>query len=242
MVESVRKLIDCGYFSLKVTGKDLIPKTSRPVVFIGNHSGWMALDAIIWFLATDIPSDEPNKIPYAVIEDALLDLPFMKGVLDQFAIRKSQLKRGKLPENAKKICIFPEGSDGNCKSFLQAYHMQPWKPGFVKLALHHKAIVAPSLIIGGEEALPSLMPIRLTRPFIGSSIPWPIFPMPLPTKWEVHFLKPIDFRRYPKNWQNSKSYIHGLIQEIQEQHQAELDAVTRKRPLRRWADKLEWLF
>ncbi len=236
MNQLIQKFIDIGYFSLDIkVHPDVRKKTKRKIIYIANHSGWVALDAAVWNYASDVSKVHTVRQaqPKVIVEDILFKIPFV----DQFlyscdCVPKETLKEGfALPKNVQHVAMFPEGSDGNCKSFLNAYQMQRWKPGFVKIAIANKALVYPSVLLGGEECLPSWMSIKATKTIFGSVSPWPIFLFPLPSKWSVSFLAPIDFAKYPKSMLNDRRAILNLTKELQKQHQGEIDRLAKDRLL-----------
>ena len=130
--------------------------------------------------------------------------------------------------------IYPEGEDGNCKPFWNAYHMDNWRIGFVRLAITRRAKVVPMAFIGGEECLPVASTIKILRPFIGSVMPMPLFALPLPSNWKIIFHKPIDFSSYKKSMAKDKAFCIEQAQKIQNMVQKTLDKETKNRPLVRF--------
>ncbi|MDX1611823.1 MAG: hypothetical protein R3185_05600, partial [Candidatus Thermoplasmatota archaeon] len=54
----------------------------------------------------------------------------------------------------------------------------------------------PVVIIGGEEAHPTLARLDFTREMLGVGLPVPATLLPLPVKWRIRFLEPISIDEY----------------------------------------------
>lgn len=216
----LRNLIQMNYFKFQVRGANFMP-TEGPVIFVGNHSGWVALDALFLMLAIN-DSAGPEFLPYLIVHDMLIKIPFTYHLLkDLGLIPADWLHYGRepLPPQLNPIAIFPEGADGNSKPFWKAYHMQNWKTGFVRLAIQRRAKVVPVAIIGGEEALPVAATIEALKPLLGSVAPLPLTLTPLPSRWKVQFMEPLDFADYDpevihsiERCQQIASEVHDLVQ------------------------------
>jgi 1-acyl-sn-glycerol-3-phosphate acyltransferase len=103
--------------------------------------------------------------------------------------------------------------------------MRPWKTGFVRLARALKTPVVPVAFIGGEECLPGFGPLRALRPILGTIVPIPLAPVPLPTRWKVIFHEPIDV--------SGDDDPHLAAQRVSTVVQSTLRAESKDRPLRR---------
>ncbi len=113
------------------------------------------------------------------------------------------------------FCVYPEGVEGNCKSFLHAYQMQKWRTGFLRLALARGATIVPLAILGGEECMPVVTTIRFLKPLLGTILPLPLSLLPLPSHWKFIFHEPVDIRKL----------LHGFEEddlEVQKQRLREL--------------------
>jgi 1-acyl-sn-glycerol-3-phosphate acyltransferase len=93
------------------------------------------------------------------------------------------------------VVIFPEAERGNFKPFWKRAELAPFQPGVGRIALAANAPIVPAVIVGGDEATPSVG-IVPTREKIGFDLPIPLSLLPLPAKWRLRFLPPID----PGEW------------------------------------------
>ena len=213
------------YFELEVIGAENIPRQG-PVIISPNHSGFAGFDAMLltheifrfahrvprvlthhlWFLtrATSIPA---NKMGY-------VEATTNNGI--------RELNRNHL------VIIFPEGEQGNFKPSAKAYELQEFKRGFIRMALATGAPIVPTLIIGAEETHINLRQIKLKTFFKDVLLPLPLNIIPLPAKWTMIFLKPIQIE-CDKSRLQDREYISQKASEIQKLMQAALDEELIKR-------------
>jgi 1-acyl-sn-glycerol-3-phosphate acyltransferase len=231
-LKPLRKILNLGFFRFKVRGTEHIPKTG-PVIFVANHSGWIPLDALFLLLAIN-DSVGPRHLPYLIVHDMLIKLPITYRFLKNLGLIPADwlhYGRETLPADLNPIAIFPEGADGNCKPFWQAYHMRHWKTGFVRLAIQRGAKVVPVAIIGGEEAMPVAATVNILKPLLGSVAPLPVSLAPLPSYWKIYFMEPVDFSVYPKELHADREACERIAQEVHQLVQARLQNKSWKNPL-----------
>ncbi len=187
----LRASIRTGYFSLEVIGAENVPRAGQ-VVYVGNHSGWFAVDALVFALAVH-DHVHPSRVPFAVVQDILLRAPGLSSFFAPLGVIPSSRMREpeELPDWVDAFGVFPEGVAGICKPVWQAYQMRPWRSGFVRLAASRRASIVPVALIGGEECLPTAGAIEILTPLIGTSLPIPLSMVPLPTRWKMVFGAPI---------------------------------------------------
>jgi hypothetical protein len=83
------------------------------------------------------------------------------------------------------------------------------------------AQIIPAIIVGAEETHINVSQIKFTKYLIGTVIPIPLNVIPLPVKWTIKFLPPIDLRSRPVDAMNrekvfevTRSIRHRLQREI----------------------------
>lgn len=207
------------YFRLKIEGQEHIP-TRGPVIFAPNHSGYSGFDALIlthqiqqatgrvarvfthrlWFAnqVTAVPAQKLGFIP-AKMEKGLE------------VLRKKQ-----------SLVIFPEGESGNFKPTSKAYDLQPFKRGFILMAIKAQAPIVPVLIIGAEETHINLSQLKLSKYLPGLVLPLPLNIIPLPAKWKIRFLEPIALP-YESGAAEDKELVEDLADEVHEKMQEALN-------------------
>ncbi len=227
----MRRLVDAGYFGLEVHGKEHIPADGR-AVFAPNHAGWFPLDAFFLGMAVR-EALGPGGAPFFAVADAATSAPLLGPFLQSIgALPASWFRRPeRLPPEIRTCGIFPEGVEGNCKPFWQAYRMRPWKRGFVRVASALGVPIVPVAIVGGEECLPVAWTVRLLEPVIGSIFGLPLSPVPLPTRWRIHFHAPVDVASRGRAALVDAEFSASVARDTQRTVQATLDREARRQPL-----------
>jgi 1-acyl-sn-glycerol-3-phosphate acyltransferase len=133
------------------------------------------------------------------------------------ALKKNQL-----------VVLFPEGEYGNFKPSSQAYQLQEFKRGFIRMALQTNSPIVPTLILGAEETHVNLSRLKLTKFLRGVILPLPLNLIPLPSKWKIIFLEPVHLP-YKKDAANDTELVHELAEDLQEKMQLRLNIVLSKR-------------
>jgi 1-acyl-sn-glycerol-3-phosphate acyltransferase len=233
LVPLVRSFIRLGYFGFEIEGAENVPRSGR-VVYAGNHAGWFPLDAFFVGLAVaDVAGDE--RTPFFAASEAALAIPGLGAFLRRVsAIPASWLRRPeRLPPEIESIGVFPEGVEGNCKPFWNAYRMRPWRRGFVRVAAALDAPVVPVAVLGGEECLPVAWTVRRLEPLVGSIFGLPLAGVPLPSRWKIVFHPPLrvegDARRVLKDHASADAFARRVRAVVE----ATLDREAAARPLAR---------
>ncbi len=215
------------YFRVEVEGIENIPKHG-PVVIAPNHSGFTAFDAI---LLAHILQKDAKRVARVMTHhlwffSKTIAIPAQKiGFVEAtYENGVRYLKKNNL------IVLFPEGENGNFKPSSQRYELQEFKRGFVRMALETKSAIVPTLIVGAEEANINLSQLRFTKFLKGMVIPIPLNILPLPVKWKIKFLAPVDLP-FSAAAKDDRELVHDLCQEIQERMQKSLIAEVKKRGL-----------
>jgi 1-acyl-sn-glycerol-3-phosphate acyltransferase len=226
-----RAVVRLGYFSLEVEGIEHVPRSGR-LVFAANHAGWFPVDAfVLGFVVGE--AHGLARVPFFATADAALAAPVLGRFMQRAgALPASWFRRpGRLPESVESIGIFPEGVRGNCKPFWEAYRMQDWARGFVRAAVARRASVVPVAILGGEECVPVGWTVRLLEPVLGTILPLPLSPVPLPARWKVVFHAPLPPPPAATTSQEQTEIARGVQRTVQ----ATLDREAGRYPLGRLA-------
>lgn len=213
------------YFRLELKGVENIPKRG-PAIISPNHSGYTGFDALI--LTHEI-SRATKRVPRVLTHafwflSKFTAIPaqkvgFVRATTDN---GKYQLKKNNL------VILFPEGEYGNFKATTKRYHLQEFKRGFIRLALERQCPIVPTLIIGAEETHINLSRIKLPKFLKSAIIPLPLNILPLPARWKIIFLEPIQFPYTPEA-ANDQELVQELAQVVREKMQKALSAEIAKR-------------
>ena len=213
------------YFRVKVEGGEHLPKRGRALI-TPNHSGVSGFDAMVlhheimraagryprvlthhlWFLTktTSIPARKLGFIE-ATTENGLR------------ALRKNQL-----------VVLFPEGEFGNFKPSSQAYQLQEFKRGVIRMALATNSPIIPTLILGAEESQVNLSQLKLTKFLRGLILPLPLNLIPLPSRWKIIFLEPVHLP-YKKDAASDRELVRELAEDLREKMQQRLNEELARR-------------
>lgn len=202
-----------SYFRTQVFGLHNIPHDN--VLFVGNHSGHIPIDATIVATALVLDRDPPLLVR-SMVEKWAQALPFVS----TFFPRVGQVLG--TPENARRLLrsgssllVFPEGVKGISKPFRKRYQLERFGPGFMRLALETHAPIVPVAIIGAEEQYPALGNLKGAAKWLGMPS-LPLIPqlfvglaLPLPTRYRVYFGEPMYFEGDPDD---DDAQIEGQVE------------------------------
>jgi 1-acyl-sn-glycerol-3-phosphate acyltransferase len=206
------------YFRLQVEGLENLPRKGRAII-APNHSGYSGFDAMVlahevfkatqsaprvlahqfWFLTqtTAVPAKKLGFVE-ATMENGLYHL-----------------------EKDRSIILFPEGEQGNFKPSSNAYQLEEFKRGFVRMALRAQAPIVPTMIIGAEETHINLKKLKFTSLIRGVVLPLPLNVIPLPARWTIKFLPPVHLP-YKPSAAEDRSLVKEIADDIREQIQTSL--------------------
>lgn len=188
-----------NYFRVEPIGLEHIP--AGRVLLIANHSGQVPIDAMM--IATSLILDaHPPRAVRSMVERWVPSLPFVS----MFFSRMGQVLG--TPENCRTllqgehpVLVFPEGVRGINKTYDQAYQLQAFGHGFMRLALENRTPIVPVGVVGAEEQYPTPWNLKGLAKTLGlPAMPVPINPfipglgmLPLPTKYRIYFGRPLEF-------------------------------------------------
>lgn len=220
LLEILRK-----YFRIKVEGVENIPKKGAAII-APNHSGYSGFDAV---LLGHIIQQEAKRIPrvlthhfWFLTETTAIPAQKMGFTEATYENGINTLKKNNL------IILFPEGEHGNFKPTSKMYQLQEFKRGFIRMAIERQCPIIPTIIIGAEETHINLSKLKLTKFLKGYVLPLPLNVIPLPVKWKIKFLEPIELPYKPDSV-NDQDLMHEIAQEIQEKMQEAIKKEIRKR-------------
>ncbi len=232
---TVQKFLDflCDDFCrVTVVGKENIPKNGR-AIFVGNHAGFLPLDALLLLNIVRRHRGEPLKVR-ALFEDFFMNFPFLGTFLSRIGgIQGNFESAKKMLFNEMSVVNFPEGVLGISKPYSKRYQLQRFgRGGFIRLAYETKSPIVPVAIIGSEEAYPLLAKILLPKnimnyfPFFPFTFTFPWFGifglLPLPVRWKIIFGQPLTqyqnhidstYTNIVQNVMDVKDVINGMIEQ-----------------------------
>ncbi len=183
------------YFDVEVYGSEHIPLSGRTML-IGNHSGGVALDALM-VLASCFFELDPPRLAQGMAEKFINKVPGAS----QMASRLGQFTG--LPEHADRLLrderllmVFPEGARGTAKLARDADSLVRFGTGFMRLALKTQTPIVPVAFVGGGEAIPTVMNLYKLGQLMG--VPYiPVtpylFPLPKPARLQLLYSEAMVF-------------------------------------------------
>jgi len=216
------------YFRCRVRGIQHVPEGR--VLLIGNHAGQVAFDGLM-ITAAMVLEAEPPRLARGMGEYWLGTLPWFSVMLDRIgsAVGTPQTCVDML--NAGQcVLAFPEGVRGMNKVYADAYQLQEFGQGFMRLALETNTPIVPVAVVGSEEQAPGLANLEglgrlLGMPAFPITIAWPwlgpLGMIPLPVRYHIEFGPPMRF-------EGEADDEDEAIQEQVDQVKATIQAMLRK--------------
>jgi 1-acyl-sn-glycerol-3-phosphate acyltransferase len=213
------------YFRVKTLGIGRLPDEG-PALLVANHSGTVALDAVMmqYAVATEHPQ---QRVIRNVAADLVFQLPFVGPMArkagnvvacDEDA--DELLRRGEL------VGVFPEGYKGVGKGWRERYRLQRFgRGGFIEVALRQRVPIVPVAIVGAEEAYPMIADLRGVAktfgfPYFPITPTWPLLGplglIPLPSRWIMEFGEPIPMDSHPEDAAEDKMLVFDLADEVRD--------------------------
>ncbi len=232
------RLLYRDWFRTEVTGLEHVPADGAGLV-VGNHSGTVALDALI--LSAALHDEHPAR-RYLRLLGA--DLVFRMPVVSEIARKTGGTvacnpDAERLLGNGELVGVFPEGFKGVGKLYADRYKLQRFgRGGFVSAALRTGTPIVPVAIVGGEEIYPMLADIKplarlLKLPYfpVTPTFPWlgPLGMVPLPSKWLIEFCPPIPTAHLTDS-ADDPMVVFNLADQVRETIQHTLHGLLERRP------------
>lgn len=226
------------WFRTEVFGVENVPESGGGLV-VGNHSGTLALDALM--LTTALRDQHPRERHLRLLG---ADLVFRMPVLSELARKAGATvacnpDAERLMSGGELVGVFPEGFKGIGKPYAERYKLQRFgRGGFVSAALRTGTPIVPVAIVGAEEIYPILADLKPLARLLG--IPYfpvtPTFPLlgplglvPLPSKWLIEFCPPIPTAHLTE-YADDPMVVFNLADQVRETIQATLYSLLEKRP------------
>ncbi|HEX5543239.1 MAG TPA: lysophospholipid acyltransferase family protein [Micromonospora sp.] len=226
------------WFHAEVFGVEHLP-LDGPGLVVGNHSGTIALDALI--LAAVLHDHHPARRHLRLLG---ADLVFRMPILSELARKTGGTlacnpDAERLLHNGELVGVFPEGFKGVGKLYSERYKLQRFgRGGFVSAALRTGTPIIPVAIVGAEETYPMLADVQplarlLKLPYfpLTPTFPWlgPLGLVPLPSKWLIEFCPPIS-TTHLVDGADDPLVVFNLADEVREIIQQTLHRLLKHRP------------
>lgn len=220
------------WWRVQVTGAANVPGHGRTLM-VANHSGAVfPFDAAM--ISTAIQKEHPlPRWVKAMVLNWAFDLPFFSYLMRRLGgVAANPANLSRLLEQDQSVMVFPEGVKGFGKPFADRYRLQRFgRGGFVEVALETGTPIVPVAVVGAEEIYPKLGESGPLARMVGSpyvpltpTFPWlgPLGLLPLPSRWRIEFLEPIDLSGYGPGSSEDRTLVFDLTEQVREQIQEAL--------------------
>ena len=194
-----------SWWRVQVEGAERVPAHGARML-AANHAGILPWDATMISVALLREHPLPRH-PRFLVLDWAFELPWISTAIRRVGgVVASPYNALRLLEQDKLVAVFPEGVKGTGKPYSERYRLQRFgRGGFVEVALRAGAPIVPVAVVGSEEIYPKLADIPALARLIGApffpvtpTFPWlgPLGVVPLPSRWRIEFLDPIETASY----------------------------------------------
>jgi 1-acyl-sn-glycerol-3-phosphate acyltransferase len=212
------------YFRCQTRGVDNVPP--GPVILVANHAGQLPIDGVMITSAMLLEGERP-RLARSLVDYWVPTLPFVSVFFSRVGVALGT------PENAQRLLsrgeallTFPEGMAGITKTVDQAYQLQRFGLGFMRLALAAGAPIVPVAVVGSEEQYPTLYNLKGVGALLGlpalpiwAQMPLPLLGLlPLPVRYRLDFGEPMRFEGDPDD-------EDAVIEELVDRVRAKLKAM-----------------
>lgn len=177
------------YFKVRVFGKEHVDKA--PYTIVANHSGQIAIDAIL--ISTAFALDiNPPRILRPMVERFVTKLPFIWAWMSECgAVLGDRQNCLNLLKKGESVLVFPEGVRGVAKSTYEFYQLKRFTRGFFRLSVDAGVDVLPIAVIGAEEFFPLVYQAKdLAKKLQLPALPLSPTFIPLPSPVDIYIGEP----------------------------------------------------
>jgi 1-acyl-sn-glycerol-3-phosphate acyltransferase len=231
------RLLQREWFRTEIIGAKYIPADGGALL-VGNHSGTVALDALMLALACHDESE--GRHLRLLGADFVFKLPGLSELARKSgATLACTADAERLLSGGELVGVFPEGFKGVGKPFRDRYKLQRFgRGGFVSAALRTGVPIVPAAIVGAEEIYPLIGNIKPLARVLGTpyfpvtpTFPWlgPLGLVPLPSKWLIEFGEPIPTEDLVDS-ADDPMVVFNLADQVRETIQEMVHGLLERRP------------
>ena len=229
------------YWRVEHEGIENIPAAGRGL-FISNHRGFIPIDAVVHLFQI---RQHRNRILRFLIIPSLLNMPHMCSFLTKLGgVVANQQNAARLLQSENLVGLLPEGIRGTFTPYRDAYKLRDFgKSAFAKIAIENQAPIIPAAVVGHAEIFPIVGRINSSYmkrvhgwPYFPIAPPFPLAPIPIPSKWHIRVLEPIPVTGLDSG---NKVLVREFSRYVQEILQRNIDEMVRRRKWVFWGRILD---
>ena len=226
------------WFRVEVSGIENLPREGGALL-VANHAGTIPIDAIMTSLA--VRDNHPTgRYLRLLAADMAFESPGVSEVARRIGATVACTNDAdRLLRAGELTAVWPEGFKGIGKLYKDRYKLQRFgRGGFVTTALKNAAPIIPVSIVGSEEIYPMLADLKPLAKILGLPyfpvtplFPWlgPLGMVPLPSKWHIHFGRPIETGGYDESSADDPMVVFDLTDHVREEIQQTLFRMLSRR-------------
>lgn len=222
------------YWRIETRGLEHVPLQGGAVL-VGTHRGFMPWDAV---MTLHLIVRNTGRVPRFLVHPGLLKFSVMANFITRLGgVLACRQNADCILAANELLGVLPEGVEGAFSLYRDAYKLASFRrDDFVKMALQHRVPIIPFVIVGNAEILPMFARIKSrwwTKHFEWPYIPistFPIVPVPLPSKWHLRFLEPINVQQdYSPQAARDRSVVKAISLKVRTAMQDSLDEMVARR-------------
>ncbi len=229
------------YWRIEHEGIEKIPQTGG-AMFVANHRGFIPIDAVMHL---SLILTHGNRVVRFLIIPSLLRFPYLSNFLTKLGgVIASQENAARLFASGDLVGIFPEGIRGTFTPYKRTYKLRDFsKSAFAKIAIENQVPIVPCAVIGHAEIFPivgridsSFVTKEFGWPYLPVAPPFPLAPIPIPSKWHVRVLDPVGMQGLKPADAENVALVRDFSRHIQAIVQRNIDDMLPKRKSIFWGN------
>ncbi len=219
-----------AYWRIDVSGMSHVPARGR-VMLAGVHRGIVPFDAI---MIVHLLASRLKRYPRFLVHPGLLEPPLIRDfIVKMGGVLACQENARRVLEEDQILGVFPEGAAAAFSRYSDLYQLRKFRYRFVRIALACQTPIIPFVAVGPGEVLPVLAQVKWQwwrKKTLWPCLPVPASPLPLPTKWRIAFLPPIDIETcYPPDHAADRRSVSSIGQRVRTALREGLDGLLESR-------------
>lgn len=213
------------YSRLDAHGLDKVPEGGA--LLVTNHTGWAGWDFANLYT---VVRDDLGRDLYTATHPNWFKLERLANLSRRLGLFEASVSETvQILDQDDLVLFFPEGEAGSFKPFTDRYELARFQPGFARVAAAAAVPIVPILIVGGEETHPALTRLEFTKELLGVGLPVPATLFPLPVRWRIEVLDPVDPHDYMTADSADADVVEELRADMEELMQRELHRAVEER-------------
>jgi 1-acyl-sn-glycerol-3-phosphate acyltransferase/nucleoside-diphosphate-sugar epimerase len=222
------------YWRIEVKGLEHLPRQGRAVL-AGTHRGFMPFDGM---MILHLVARQVGRYVRFLIHPGLTKTPFPFNWWKLGGVNACQENADYVLQHEELLGYFPEGVQGAFRYYREAYRLGKFgRDEYVRTALRNRAPIVPFVTVGSAEIFPIIAKLHWSWwkrvslwPCIPIAPPFPLLPLPWPTKWHTQFLEPVHVEHhYPPEAAHDAATVRAISQQVRTRMQEAIDAMLQRR-------------